>query len=41
MFRPEITPEIKQLRKNGAKSCLRSVDKYVTSVAYSDTQRFR
>ncbi|KAK4017278.1 uncharacterized protein LOC116924485 isoform X2 [Daphnia magna] len=40
MFRPENTPEMKTLWKNGAKNGLRSIVKYVLSVAYSDTRRF-
>jgi len=41
MFRPKITSEMKVIRENGARSCLEDIWKYVTAVAYSDTQRFR
>lgn len=41
MFRAQITEEMKKTRENGAIQCLSDINKYMSDVAYGDTQRFR
>ncbi|KZS06577.1 Uncharacterized protein APZ42_029919 [Daphnia magna] len=40
MFRTKVNEDIRIIRREGAKRCLRNLHQYVENVTYCDTQRF-